>query len=507
VQYGEVDSSTVRVFAIGSVGVDSFRVNNTEIHFAITNAGHGSGFAVGTGKMVATAKHVVDGAVHVVVRRPGDSGFSIARVLYVDPYVDIAILEIEDQLAPLALAGDASKLRVRSTVFAVGYPLDPTRKFAQSAKGIIAGNLDDGTLQIDMDINPGNSGGPLLDSSDRVVGIVVARARMGAGAQGIGYAVPATELAGAIAQAEALQAADGSVDPSDEQRQSAKVVDELVQAGALRSLDDASDLEGGLRGQKLEQSLGAISDGVRDPNLLAFIAGNLWNASLVLRYGEVEKIGDTQLTPTEARNLGDRMRKEAIRLAGEAHTKDPTIGTRSPFVDFARGQNVSHPSIDSASTPGRPAYKGGRFRAWGGFNVRVNPDTGTTGTGGFGGIGATWSRIEKKKGLVPFFGLGFGLVSFDSSDDPGTTFQHSYVSLELGGVARVTNRFELGAAYAPSFYASSVDDGESLTTAFVFGHVRGWASVVLNNFVISAGVRVLDGPTLWFEPVTVGVVF
>jgi S1-C subfamily serine protease len=47
----------------------------------------------------------------------------------------------------------------------------------------------DGLIQTDAAISPGNSGGPLLDSRGRLIGINTA-VIVGAGAEGLGFAVP-----------------------------------------------------------------------------------------------------------------------------------------------------------------------------------------------------------------------------------------------------------------------------------------------------------------------------
>src|SRR5262245_29072325 len=78
-QYGKVDEATVRVFAIGTVGMEELSLRERRVKVAIPRAGHGTGFVVGAG-IIVTAQHVVEGARRVVVRLPGDKGFFAARV-------------------------------------------------------------------------------------------------------------------------------------------------------------------------------------------------------------------------------------------------------------------------------------------------------------------------------------------------------------------------------------------------------------------------------------------
>jgi len=184
-----IDASTVRVFTVGTVGVHQIELAGGQaVSIARATAGHGSGFVADDG-LIVTAQHVVEGARHVVVRLPGEGGFFPARVVFEDKARDIAVLAVEGALPP-ALAMSAEAARVRSTVFAVGYPVDATRKQPQSARGIIAGYLDDGTVQLDMALNPGSSGGPIVNEQDEIVGMAMARGAVDEGVQGIGYAVP-----------------------------------------------------------------------------------------------------------------------------------------------------------------------------------------------------------------------------------------------------------------------------------------------------------------------------
>src|SRR5262245_2302871 len=69
--YGRVDESTVRVFAIGTVGMEELPLHERRVKVAIPRAGHGTGFVAGHG-LILTAHHVVEGARQVVVRLPGE---------------------------------------------------------------------------------------------------------------------------------------------------------------------------------------------------------------------------------------------------------------------------------------------------------------------------------------------------------------------------------------------------------------------------------------------------
>ena len=62
--------------------------------------------------------------------------------------------------------------------------------------GIVSAYRDDFALdylQFSAPISPGNSGGPVLDEQGRVVGVAVAK-MVTTGAEGIGFAIPASRL-------------------------------------------------------------------------------------------------------------------------------------------------------------------------------------------------------------------------------------------------------------------------------------------------------------------------
>ena len=130
-----------------------------------------------------------------------------ATVATRDPGNDIALLKVNGAgFTALPLAEDEPALG--QTVIAIGNALGEFRNTV--SRGVISGlkrsisagsSLGGGTehlesiIQTDAAINNGNSGGPLLDLAGRVVGMNTAVA---AGAQNIGFAIPASDLWRAI---------------------------------------------------------------------------------------------------------------------------------------------------------------------------------------------------------------------------------------------------------------------------------------------------------------------
>jgi serine protease Do len=151
----------------------------------------GSGVIIDKDGQILTNAHVVDGAASLTVTL--DSGTkSTARILGLDPVLDIALLRV-DNGAPLPAArlGDSSAVKVGEEVVAIGNPIGldqtMTRGIVSGLNRLLPGVSDEPMIQTDAPINPGNSGGPLVDRCGTVVGI---NTLISEDAQSIGFAVP-----------------------------------------------------------------------------------------------------------------------------------------------------------------------------------------------------------------------------------------------------------------------------------------------------------------------------
>lgn len=131
-----MDAGTVPVFTVQHVETaDGSTPYGTRLA-AIPNMGHGTGFGVpGDYHLIMTAAHVVEDARYVVVRLPGDGAFYPARVAYRNDEQDTAVLVVEGAVPSIAMRPVDSVPRTRQAVFTVGYPLDASRRQAQSARG------------------------------------------------------------------------------------------------------------------------------------------------------------------------------------------------------------------------------------------------------------------------------------------------------------------------------------------------------------------------------------
>jgi S1-C subfamily serine protease len=283
IEYGAVDRAVVRVIAGASIEFVTAHVDGREYHFATPASGHGSGFVVSADGLIVTAAHVVQGAHAVAVEVPGMPGARPARVVAIDKAHDFAVLYARGEYPQVVrLAAADGKLRVRQTVFAIGYPLDARRPDPQSSRGIVSGALPNGTLQLDVPVNPGNSGGPAVDESDVVQGIVVARGMPEKGVVGITFAVPTSvfrpTVDGLLADKKYLTTTDPITQP--EAQKLVELVELLSGEGGalLRGSVDPTSKEGLKMAKRV---LELIKDNERSPDFLLLGAAFFWNRHLV----------------------------------------------------------------------------------------------------------------------------------------------------------------------------------------------------------------------------------
>jgi serine protease Do len=178
----------------------------------------GTGFFIHPDGYLLSNHHVVEGAREITVRTTRDKVYR-ARIVGVDPRVDLALLKVELGAGerggrfPIAPLGDSGKVQVGEWVVAIGNPLGLSNTVTAgivSALGrseIASGaRTFAGFIQTDASINPGNSGGPLVNARGEVVGVNTA---VRADGQGIGFAIPS-----ALVKKLVPQLARGRVEPS-----------------------------------------------------------------------------------------------------------------------------------------------------------------------------------------------------------------------------------------------------------------------------------------------------
>ena len=142
----------------------------------------GSGFIVDGGRKIVTNRHVVEGGKEFAVRT-GLGEIIKARLLFLSPTDDLAVLELEKPLpADRAIPANAyAKPGVGRNVVVMGYPLwsvlgEGSPSLTNGMVSKRTGMQDDkGTFQLTAKVNKGNSGGPVFDLSGHVVGITVGK--------------------------------------------------------------------------------------------------------------------------------------------------------------------------------------------------------------------------------------------------------------------------------------------------------------------------------------------
>jgi S1-C subfamily serine protease len=161
----------------------------------------GSGFVYADGRIMTNA-HVVAGVHNPQVQVGGVGPQLAATVVYYDPKVDVAILEVVGLHAkPLAFSG---VLGASADAVVAGFPEDgPYQTVAARIRGAELARGPDIYQDADVtrdiyavraQVEPGNSGGPLLDTAGSVAGVVFGRA---VNDPSTGYALTASQVSAA----------------------------------------------------------------------------------------------------------------------------------------------------------------------------------------------------------------------------------------------------------------------------------------------------------------------
>jgi S1-C subfamily serine protease len=119
--------------------------------------------------------------------------FPVEGVLASDPDKDLAIIKVPGHnLAYLSLQ-DADAVNVGDHVVAIGSPLGLEGTVSDGLVSAIRDVSGKKWIQTTAPVSHGNSGGPLLDMSDRVVGVVTWGVNLQLG-QNLNFAIPSTEV-------------------------------------------------------------------------------------------------------------------------------------------------------------------------------------------------------------------------------------------------------------------------------------------------------------------------
>jgi serine protease Do len=327
--------------------------------------GMGTGVVIDPRGFILTNHHVIE-EVHALRVRLADGSTVSARILARDPEADIALLKIEPRKPlPTIPLGTSSDLMVGETVIAIGnafgYEHTVTAGVVSAVSRDVALNKDisyKALIQTDASINPGNSGGPLLNVKGELVGLNVA---IRAGAQGIGFAIPADTVvrvaAGLLAQASTgsprVRGVAYSTRPVGARAATGLIVRDEVHPDDSSGPDDASRRS--LVVDALEPDSPAHRAGVRAGDVIEAIGEVPCHSSVDLERAVLDNqgalIGGIRL-PVRLRRDGVERR---VDLALEARPEPPLAETGTDRGSTSSARAASRPTGGEGDATGLPA--------------------------------------------------------------------------------------------------------------------------------------------------------
>lgn len=151
----------------------------------------GSGFIIDN-ELIATNVHVIEGSSSAYVLVNGEEKkYKVDGYVAIDKGNDLVILKVPNLYGKALTLGSETIPEIGEKVFAVGNPKGLDGTFSE---GIISGVrtiLTKKVIQITTPISPGSSGGPVLNSSEKVIGIAFASFTEG---QNLNFAIPVIYL-------------------------------------------------------------------------------------------------------------------------------------------------------------------------------------------------------------------------------------------------------------------------------------------------------------------------
>jgi serine protease Do len=165
---------------------------------------YGSGFVIDPSGIIATNKHVIDGAIDIKAVLVGGDVLA-AKLIAASPLLDLAALKVDaGHPLPAVEWGDSGALQVGDPVMTIGNGLNWATSVSAGIVSALNRNIMDSPfdsyIQTDATVNHGNSGGPLVDHDGKVVGVTTAlyNPNQNGGFVGIGFAIPASTAQYAI---------------------------------------------------------------------------------------------------------------------------------------------------------------------------------------------------------------------------------------------------------------------------------------------------------------------
>ncbi len=174
-------------FSVNAINFKAEEVYNSVVVIH-TASGAGSGFVIEE-NVILTNAHVVGDYSNVNVELYDKTKLN-GVVIKVDENIDLALVQVNKDLTPLALNSHTPE--IGQDVYVIGAPKDMSYTMTKGIVSALDRSLGGNKyIQIDASVNSGNSGGPLLDEEGKVLGVITLKH---SDAEGIGFAVRAEDV-------------------------------------------------------------------------------------------------------------------------------------------------------------------------------------------------------------------------------------------------------------------------------------------------------------------------
>lgn len=191
-------TAAARKVTPGVVFVRAYPANISRLEPSVRHTTTGSGVIIDAKGLIATNKHVIEGASRILVTLEDKREFN-ALIVGIDEATDLALLRIvSTSPLPALTFADSDSLQIGEWVLAVGNPFSLN---STVTAGIVSGkgrSIDvlepedriESFIQTDAAVNPGNSGGALVNALGELVGINTAILTNSGRDEGFAFAVP-----------------------------------------------------------------------------------------------------------------------------------------------------------------------------------------------------------------------------------------------------------------------------------------------------------------------------
>ena len=295
--------------------------------------GMGTGVIVDPRGYLLTNYHVVDGVRDIQITLSDGRQFT-ARLIARDAETDLAIIKVDaDGPLPVIDVGSSSDLMRGEPVIAVGNAFGYDHTVTRGIISALNRNVQvsdaqgyEDLIQTDASINPGNSGGPLLNIQGKMIGINVA---VRAGAQGIGFAIPADK---AMAVAAKMLARHN--------------VQSVRHGLAVKEHGD-----GKLVVVSVEEGSPAAEAGIEPGDVLSAVAGDRFQRALDFERALLDRQPGDRIELTYRRDAAESSAELLLEAAGPKTTADP--------IWNALGLELAPIPADEFRSRFRNSYRGG----------------------------------------------------------------------------------------------------------------------------------------------------